>query len=267
MPKPKFDSSFDEKLVAIFLQFQVEVEKLIPSIQSGAVTIEEAIIPLLNELKFKFDWWAEYRITEEFLRGAELEINGNDIEWLLNDLEWTTIATAQPQLDDLVANTLSIWNIEALGQIIGETIDFNEVAMSKFLDNLETAFLQDETERIAEILSLANDLTSNEKKQALITLVEDKWLVYFTDSWWRKRTPERYTEMLVRTETAKAYNQWTISAWIEAGVTKFIRDEAIDCCPDICEVERGRIVDITQEELPYLILHNNCRWTWIPIVE
>lgn len=96
-------------------------------------------------------------------------------------------------------------------------------------------------------------------------LVKQFWNIWLTDKAGRKWTLERYSEMLVRTETAKAKNLATLTRGKELWITKYKRNEKGDACP-ICVPHRGEVVEV-KDTMPYLLLHPNCRWFREPIFE
>lgn len=103
------------------------------------------------------------------------------------------------------------------------------------------------------------------QKSDLVAFFQKKGL-QLRDRSWRKWDPHTYAEMLIRTETARAYNAGMINRAIQLGTTKFRVVESWNCC-DICAQYNGKIVDINKwgyELPPY---HPNCRGTIEPVWE
>jgi len=89
---------------------------------------------------------------------------------------------------------------------------------------------------------------------------------YFRDKWWKLWTLERYGEMLIKTESWKAYNTGILNQWVELWVIEYKRFETSDSCP-ICIPHKWEIRNVSKNWFPILLYHPNCRWNWQPIVK
>lgn len=103
------------------------------------------------------------------------------------------------------------------------------------------------------------------QKSDLVAFFQKKGL-QLRDRSWRKWDPHTYAEMLIRTETARAYNAGMINRAIQLGTTKFRVVESWNCC-DICAQYNGKIVDINKWSYDLPPYHPNCRGTIEPVWE
>ena len=72
--------------------------------------------------------------------------------------------------------------------------------------------------------------------------------------------------MLVRTETARAYNSGAINKGVEVGIEKYKVNERSDACP-ICQPHRDKVYDINDSGVSFPPYHPNCRGFVSPVVE
>jgi len=64
--------------------------------------------------------------------------------------------------------------------------------------------------------------------------------------------------MLIRTETARAYNTGMINRALELGTSKFRIEESWNCC-SICAQYNGKVVDINKGGYDLPPYHPSCR--------
>jgi len=196
-------------------------------------------------------WWVFYdekmKKTVDEIQKLEVDPRIKAWAWAVADL-WAVHIQA-------VENLIASWNayLEESLRLVEKTIitQFNEYQLLKTFETIWQWVVESKN-----LVKMKNDLVSLWKNK----------FPYFTDRGWRKRTLERYWEMLIRTETAKAYNVWILTQWVENWVTKFQRDERSDACP-ICTPHRNEIWDVVKKWFPTLLYHPNCRWYWKPILE
>ena len=104
----------------------------------------------------------------------------------------------------------------------------------------------------------------SEQKKDIVRFFQERWMV-LRDKSWRKRDPKTYAEMLIRTETTRAYNAWTLNRSLELWITKFRIDEAADCC-SICSEFSWKVVDVKDWMIELPPYHPNCRGSVTPII-
>lgn len=231
----------------------------------GLVDIDNDIIPVIDEISRKRNNRAEYRVTEEYVRGANQVDLNRSLDPILTSLESKPIAEAYQDLSTIAANTLSTENIAALSEEIQRVVNINNINLAKLEDNMRTVLAPDNIDKIREIVFNTEDLSNAEKKKILVKHFQDEGNVVFKDKLGRRRTPARTAETIIRTETANVYNTGTINRGLEVGITRYIRDESVDCCPDICEEKIGDVRDVlVSPDPPYLSLHPNCGGTRVP---
>lgn len=248
----------DKKLIKAFIQAQKEIDSLLFSaLQKG--NIKEAKIlsnkakAINEELKKIYKYWSKQRNLEEYLH------------WLQNiekDHFWkiiTKTATIPGKLAGL--ETIHI-------QAVREMLWWMNGAVIATLDGVNKnityslAIFAENTIRstLAKNIILGNSL--HEQKKGIVKLLTSpKWFGTLKDRSWRVWNPQTYAEMLVRTETARAYNQGKMNKAIELWYTKFEVVEDVGCC-SVCAGHNGKIIDITNKtsvELPPY--HPNCRGT------
>lgn len=104
-------------------------------------------------------------------------------------------------------------------------------------------------------------ISNESQKQSVLKIFwKNKSVWLFRDSLWRKWNAKTYAENLVRTETARAYNLWTVNRWLELWHTKYQVIELPWCC-ELCATHNGKVYDFAKQwyiELPPY--HNCCRW-------
>lgn len=104
-----------------------------------------------------------------------------------------------------------------------------------------------------------------ESRSELVKFFWQSSIWSFMDKSWRKRTLERYWEMLTRTETAKASIIWTLTEGQELWFTKYKRIERSDSCP-VCQPHRSDVINL-RDWMPYILLHPQCRGYWEPVFD
>ena len=72
--------------------------------------------------------------------------------------------------------------------------------------------------------------------------------------------------MLIRTETARAYNTGVVNRSLQLGTTRFRIEESRNCC-SICAPYNGKVVDISKGGYDLPPYHPNCRGTIVPVRE
>lgn len=103
------------------------------------------------------------------------------------------------------------------------------------------------------------------QKSDLVSFFQKKGL-QLRDRSWRKRDPHTYAEMLIRTETARAYNAGMINRALELWTSKFRIEENWNCC-SICAQYNGKVVDINKGGYDLPPYHPSCRWSVVPLWE
>ena len=103
------------------------------------------------------------------------------------------------------------------------------------------------------------------QKSDLVSFFQKKGL-QLRDRSWRKRDPHTYAEMLIRTETARAYNAGMINRALELWTSKFRIEESWNCC-SICAQYNGKVVDINKGGYDLPPYHPSCRWSVVPLWE
>lgn len=103
------------------------------------------------------------------------------------------------------------------------------------------------------------------QKSDLVAFFQKKGL-QLRDRSGRKRDPHTYAEMLIRTETARAYNTGMINRALELWTSKFRIEESWNCC-SICAQYNGKVVDINKGGYDLPPYHPSCRWTVVPLWE
>lgn len=103
------------------------------------------------------------------------------------------------------------------------------------------------------------------QKSDLVAFFQKKGL-QLRDRSGRKRDHHTYAEMLIRTETARAYNAGMINRALELWTSKFRIEESWNCC-SICAQYNGKVVDINKGGYDLPPYHPSCRWTVVPLWE
>lgn len=259
-------ATIDEQMVKIFRQAQAQMldEFMLAIEQWKNLTVIQAKLNAITfELTNQYKNFQTVVAQEEYLLGwkyynNEIEKRVKDIQklplqerlalwwWMVADLWWVHT--------EAVKNLITAWNnyLEETIQGIRKGIlwQFNEYQTIKTFETIWQGMIQGDT------------LTK--MKQAFIKNTVDSF-PYFKDKAGRKRTLERYWEMLIRTETWKAYNTWILNQWIEAGVKKYRRNERADCCP-LCIPHKSEVRNVYKKWFPPLLYHPNCRGFREPIL-
>lgn len=103
------------------------------------------------------------------------------------------------------------------------------------------------------------------QKSDLVSFFQQRWLK-LRDKSWRRWDPHTYAEMLIRTETARAYNTGVVNRSLQLGTTRFRIEESWNCC-SICAPYNGKVVDISKGGYDLPPYHPNCRGTIVPVRE
>lgn len=85
--------------------------------------------------------------------------------------------------------------------MVAEGIGYNAQALKELANNLKLINGKTDTEYIYKVLSANSQ--NYDKKKAISTQLKDSGIVYMRDSAGHTWTPERYAEMIVRTEAGK----------------------------------------------------------------
>lgn len=262
---PSDMSEIDRKLIAIFKEAQWQLlADFFDAIKKNNIDRQKFLLTkitgILDHLKTNFGVRAEYTTLYEYISGV------SSIPWpdqatlknIITDLTgviWKDIGTMnswlqsllwvphQDAVKNLLTNTSSLM-INAIDGLWRTT----QRQMSEYI-RLDLA------ERLAKGVAIGDSRWK--QKQDLIKSIMEKWIVSFRDRGGNNWDLPRYADMIVRTESARAYNQWTLNRWSEIGITKYEIIEQANCCP-ICLPHRWKIVDITTNP-KFPPFHPNCR--------
>ena len=217
------------------------------------------LLPIQNNLKSNFQRRLNYRMTYEY------------ISWMANIERTPELMNILEQLnpDNVIAGreviraTWGVVHVNALENLIREWSFTANNAINGITQNLQWRL--SEFTRLDIQTSIATNLAAwswlQKSKDSLVDIIRGKGVGAFRDSAGRVRTLPRYSEMIVRTETARAFNTATINRGLEIGITKYKVNERPDACV-ICQPHRWKVY-WNAIFPPY---HPNCRWFITPVL-
>ena len=260
----------DEQMTRIFMSAQKTMqEELFLAIKEGKSYrhIEQRLIDINEELKSKYATYTRVSTSEHYLDGTLRY--GDESKKYLESVSWETTLSIAERTAISWEFIGKLWGVNPLvvEHLIVQGNAYAWQALDNSLKGILGTFSQSKIKGIFETIWKSEVLWKSgfETKKELISFFQTNGVWSMTDKAWRKRTLARYSDMLQRTETAKAKNLATLLRGKELWITRFKRIEHGDCC-DICVPHRGEIINI-KDWMPYLILHPNCRGYWKPLFD
>lgn len=262
----QFNNS-DQALIAIFVQSQKEIEHLYlqairaHNTQQARYYLQQAQ-KLVDLLETQYQDWSITRGAEEYLAGFQMM--GKHKRGV----------NPQP-----ISNTKKIFT--HIGELHTEAVyalvQSGNRAVHTTLDGIKkdivygVSLLKQQTKdrslqhaiqaKIGAGIFIGTSVTQT--KSDLVRFFETRGLS-LRDRSGRKRNPQSYAEMLIRTERTRAYNAGLVNRGIELGVTTYRVEESNSCC-SICAKHNGKIVDIKKVNYELPPYHPNCRGTVVPV--
>lgn len=257
---PDYNNPNSRKLLKLFSDTLQEVRALyFQALTEGNTNKARRLLRQLGQisqaLESEYGDWSKTELTREYVKGAyyidDVMQNG-EIYLAVNKLPYD-------ELKDMVSD---LWTIHV--NAVKALIDTSDMYVKASLDWMERVAIQSLDKAIQEQFreELAKSVlkweTMGEMKRGAIELLKAEHITEFQDRSWRYWSMERYSEMLVRTETNRANVQGTINRWIQIWITKYKIVEQADCC-SICAEMNGDIVDVSQGTVDLPPFHPNCR--------
>lgn len=260
--------NLDEKIVLIFTQAQTRLESVFfEAIRTGNYSKAKVMLSKLktisDELKTKYSSWLyakAYSAYMEWYNDASNELWKEELAGL-KSVDMSSANKAIIELQN-IWSWMSVNHVEAIKALIDSSswqvfasIDW----ISKNLNMTMARLIQWQIRQNIAVW-IAMWLSTEDQKQAVLkTFGKNRSIWMFRDSLGRKWDARTYAENIVRTETSRAYNLWTVNRWLELWHTKYQVIELPWCC-DLCATHNWKIYDISKQwsiELPPY--HNQCR--------
>lgn len=260
----------DEKLISAFVQAQKEIEHYyLQALREKNLTkakhYAQKAQMLVDTLQEDYQERSLSRNAQAYLQGFK------QVEHLKRGTPKRTLELGEDQI------LLQVWKLhtQALHALIQSsnrpvlaTLDGVKkdivYSLALFGQKEKEAWLQHQIQsRLGAWLLTGKALHT--QKSDLVAFFQKKGLA-LRDRSWRKRNPNTYAEMLIRTETARAYNAGMINRALELWTSKFKIEESWNCC-SICASHNGKIVDLKQWSYELPPFHPNCRGTIVPVWE
>lgn len=262
----QFNNS-DQALIAIFVQSQKEIEHLYlqairaHNTQQARYYLQQAQ-KLVDLLETQYQDWSITRGAEEYLAGFQMMgkhkrgVNPQPIS------DTKKIFTHIGELHTEAVYAL----VQSGNRAVHTTLDGIKkdivYGVSLLKQQTKDRSLQHAIQaKIGAGIFIGTSVTQT--KSDLVRFFETRGLS-LRDRSGRKRNPQSYAEMLIRTERTRAYNAGLVNRGIELGVTTYRVEESNSCC-SICAKHNGKIVDIKKVNYELPPYHPNCRGTVVPV--
>lgn len=226
--------------------------------------IQSKIDGINIEVSAKFRQRAEYRMWYEYINGASQA----EIKRVQKQRQSFIKETEKMRVDEWIAATqdyirVNLWapHIEAVEQLVTNSLANVNEALAWVKRQAWWKLAEIVRVKVQQNLALDELVGASRQKtiQNIIDAIKEKWVWSFRDSAGKTRSLPRYAQMIVRTETATAYNIWTYNRWVENWYKKFIRREMYDACP-ICAPYNGKVYKMDDPDAQIWPIHPNCRW-------
>lgn len=260
----------DKILMNAFVQAQKDIEHFYlqalreKNLQKAKYYAEKAKL-IVQELQDEYQEWALTRWAEEYLKGfkqVEHLKRGTPQREQKLDTNKIFLQVGKVHKEAVLALVQS-GNRAVFATLDGMKRDIS-YGLALFSSKGREIWLQHEIQsKLGAGLLTGKGL--HYQKSNLVSFFQKKGL-QLRDRSGRKRDPHTYAEMLIRTETARAYNAGMINRAIQLGTSKFRVVESWNCC-SICAQYNGKIVDINKWSYDLPPYHPNCRGTIEPVWE
>lgn len=259
----------DVKIVWIFTQAQTQLEAVFFEAMktwnySKAKVMLSKLKAISEELKTKYSsrlYTKAYNSYIEWYNTTSKELWKEELVWLKNiDMSSTDKAIIELQN---IWSWMSVSHLESIKALVNTSSWAVFASIDWISKNLNITMAKLIQSQIRQNLAVwvAMWLSTEAQKQSVLDIFwKNKSIWMFRDSLWRKRDARTYAENIVRTETSRAYNLWTVNRWLELWHKKYQVIELPWCC-DLCATHNWKIYDFSKQwyvELPPY--HNNCRW-------
>lgn len=267
----EYPRPIDVQMVKIFKQAQAQLyEEFLISLETwkDLTYLTARINWISSELTAKYNVYQNIALRESYLEGTLFyDIpQHKEIQLFLQNSDKLDIITRLWQNKELV-NWLWGVHVAMVENLLQQWQQYISQATWNVQRIMVSAYWEATLKQTFETIALweVKGLSIFESRVELVKFFQDKWIWSFVDKWWRKRTLERYGEMLTRTETAKSSIMWTLTQWGELWFVKYKRVERLDACP-VCTPHKHDIINL-KDWMPYILLHPQCRGYWEPIMK
>ena len=260
----------DKILINAFVQAQKDIEHFYlqalreKNLQKAKYYAEKAKL-VVQELQEEYQDWALTRWAEEYLKGfKQVEHLKRGTPKREQKLETNKIFLQVGKVHkEAVLALVQSGNRAVFSTLDGMKRDIT-YWLALFSSKGKEIWLQHEIQsKLGAGLLTGKSL--HYQKSDLVAFFQKKGL-QLRDKSGRKRDPHTYAEMLIRTETARAYNTGMINRALELWTSKFMIEESWNCC-SICAQYNGKVVDISKGGYDLPPYHPNCKGTIVPVWE
>lgn len=263
-------SKEDKKLISSFVQAQKDIEHFYlqalreKNLKKAKYYADQAkaLVDLLQE---EYQSWALTRWSQEYLKGFK------QVEHLKRGVPKQTVELGEDQIMLQVGKfhkQALLALVQNGNRAVSATLDGMKkdivYGLALFNQKGKEIWLQHQIQSQLGAGILTGKALHYQKSD-LVAFFQKKGL-QLRDRSGRKRDPHTYAEMLIRTETARAYNAGIINRALELWTSKFRIEESWNCC-SICAQYNGKIVDINKGGYDLPPYHPNCRGTIVPVWE
>lgn len=263
-------SKEDKKLISSFVQAQKDIEHFYlqalreknPKKAKYYADQAKALVDLLQE---EYQSWALTRWSQEYLKGFK------QVEHLKRGVPKQTVELGEDQIMLQVGKfhkQALLALVQNGNRVVSATLDGMKkdivYGLALFNQKGKEIWLQHQIQSQLGAGILTGKALHYQKSD-LVAFFQKKGL-QLRDRSGRKRDPHTYAEMLIRTETARAYNAGIINRALELWTSKFRIEESWNCC-SICAQYNGKVVDINKGGYDLPPYHPNCRGTIVPVWE
>lgn len=263
-------SKEDKKLISSFVQAQKDIEHFYlqalreknPKKAKYYADQAKALVDLLQE---EYQSWALTRWSQEYLKGFR------QVEHLKRGVPKQTVELGEDQIMLQVGKfhkQALLALVQNGNRAVSATLDGMKkdivYGLALFNQKGKEIWLQHQIQSQLGAGILTGKALHYQKSD-LVAFFQKKGL-QLRDRSGRKRDPHTYAEMLIRTETARAYNAGIINRALELWTSKFRIEESWNCC-SICAQYNGKVVDINKGGYDLPPYHPNCRGTIVPVWE
>lgn len=243
--------------------------------EAGNINKANAILGQMDavtaQIRADYNLYADITIRQDYLDGLSkikhTSINQAEISAFKDGLTNLSATEKIKQYDAYMDGTFSVIHREAIEVLVQEAVWSLDNALASMKRNVTWQMAELHRERIQRDLAvwLITGDARQWQKDEVVQGLQSRGVVWFTDRWWRTRDLQRYGDMIVRTERAKAYNTGHVNMWLSLGITRYRRIENSDCCP-LCVPRRDKVRDVAKDwPLPFMQIHPNCRGIWSAI--
>lgn len=263
-------SKEDKKLISSFVQAQKDIEHFYlqalreKNLRKAKYYADQAkaLVDLLQE---EYQSWALTRWSQEYLKGFK------QVEHLKRGVPKQTVELGEDQIMLQVGKfhkQALLALVQNGNRAVSATLDGMKkdivYGLALFNQKGKEIWLQHQIQSQLGAGILTGKALHYQKSD-LVAFFQKKGL-QLRDRSGRKRDPHTYAEMLIRTETARAYNAGIINRALELWTSKFRIEESWNCC-SICAQYNGKVVDINKGGYDLPPYHPNCRGTIVPVWE